>query len=208
MICVTMTAGVQARSLRGVSTRDASDTVLLARITAGDDLALAEVYDQHADLVHGVARRVTRDDQLARDITQDVFTYLWELPARVDLSRGSIRSYLAVVAHRRAVDEVRRSERRARVEAAAEVALIADGPEPAVVEAATSNWRRQRLADSLAQLPPEQRAALELAYYDGLTYKQVATALNIPEGTAKSRLRLAMARLRSVLGDEMRAAIS
>jgi RNA polymerase sigma-70 factor (ECF subfamily) len=202
-----MTTGLDARSLCPVTGVGSPDAVLLARLQAGDDLALGAVYDQHADLVHGVARRVTRDEQLARDITQEVFTYLWELPERVDLLRGSLRSYLAVVAHRRAVDEVRRSERRARNEAALAVADVADGPEPSVVEESTRAWRKQRLDAGLALLPPEQRTALELAYYDGLTYRQVAERLGIPEGTAKSRLRLAMCRLRTELGDEMRAAM-
>ena len=204
---MTVTAPVLARSLAAVVPDARSDAVLLARLQAGDDRALAVVYDQHADLVLGVARRVTRDDQLARDITQDVFAYLWELPGRIDLARGSIRSYLAVVAHRRAVDVVRRSERRQRTEAAAAVADIDLGPEPVVVEDATNAWRRERLAAGLEALPEEQRAALKLAYYEGLTYKQVAQALNIAEGTAKSRLRLALCRLRTVLGDEMRTAI-
>lgn len=181
--------------------------MLLARVQAGDERALSAVYDQHADLVFGLARRVTRDEQLARDITQEVFTYLWELPDRVDLTRGSLRAYLAVVTHRRAVDEIRRSERRARTEAAAPQVGIEDGPETGVVEAAARQWCRARLADGLAQLPDEQRAAVELAYFDGLSYKQVARVLGVPEGTAKSRLRLAMARLRTLLGDEMRSAI-
>jgi RNA polymerase sigma-70 factor (ECF subfamily) len=205
---VTVTVGVLTRSVAAVVADARSDSVLLARLQAGDDRALALVYDQHADLVLGVARRVTRDEQLARDIVQDVFAYLWELPNRVDLARGSIRSYLAVVAHRRAVDAVRRSERRQRSEVAAAGPDIDAGPEPAVVEDVTNAWRKQRLAAGLEALPEEQRAALKLAYYDGLTYKQVALALDIAEGTAKSRLRLALCRLRSVLGDELRAAIS
>jgi len=183
------------------------DAVLLARVRAGDDHALSAVYDEHAALVFGLARRVTRDEQLARDITQEVFTYLWELPDRVDLTRGSLRAYLAVVTHRRAVDEIRRSERRVRIEAAMPAARLEDGPEVGVVDAAARAWCRIRLADGLSQLPVEQRAAVELAYFDGLTYKQVARALGIPEGTAKSRLRLAMVKLRSVLGDEIRTAM-
>ena len=105
--------------------------------------------------------------------------------------------------------EVRRGERRKRTEssAAAEFVLTEAGPEDGVLEASAQDWRKRRLAAGMAQLPPEQRAALELAYYDGLTYTQVAKALGIPEGTAKSRLRLAMGRLRVVLGDEMRSAI-
>jgi RNA polymerase sigma-70 factor (ECF subfamily) len=202
-----MTAGALPRSLWPVTEGAAGDAQLLARLAVGDQYALAAVYDTHADLVYGLARRVTRDEQLARDITQEVFAYLWEFPGRVDLARGSIRAYLAVVTHRRAVDEVRRSERRARTEASLAAPMAQDGPEGDVVEAAAARWRRDRLAAGMAALPSEQRTAVELAYYNGLTYKEVARALNIPEGTAKSRLRLAMSRLRAVLGEEMRTAI-
>jgi RNA polymerase sigma-70 factor (ECF subfamily) len=183
------------------------DVALLARIRVGDDQALAVVYDRQAALVYGLARRVTGDEQLAHDVTQEVFTHLWELPNRVDLSRGSLRSYLAVVAHRRAVDEVRRSERRNRTENAHAGREAEEGPEEDVVEAMTRAWGRQRVAAVLAQLPNDQRTAIGLAFYEGQTYTQVARTLGIPEGTAKSRLRLALARLRVLLGDELRAAI-
>jgi RNA polymerase sigma-70 factor, ECF subfamily len=123
-----------------------------------------------------------------------------------DLTRGSLRSYLAVVAYRRAVDEVRRHERRARTEAAAALPEADDGPEAGVVAAATESYTR--LAALLERLPTDQRTAVQLAYYNGLTYTQVAKTLGIPEGTAKSQLRLALARLRSMLDDDMRAAIS
>jgi RNA polymerase sigma factor (sigma-70 family) len=202
-----MTASAGRRSVCRVVAGESDDALLLARILAGDELALAALYDRHAGVVFGLARRVTRDEQLARDITQDVFTYLWELPGRVDLARGSLRAYLAVVTHRRAVDEVRRSERRRRLESALVLDDAEDGPEDAVVHAATAEWSTGRVAAGLAALPPEQRAAVQLAYYDGLTYKQVAQRLKIPEGTVKSRLRLAMNRLRAVLGDEMQAVI-
>ena len=108
-----------------------------------------------------------------------------------------------MLAHRRAVDEVRRSERRARVESSAAPVDVEDGPELVVVEAAADESRRRRLASALATLPEDQRSALELAYFGGLTYRQVAQAQDIPEGTAKSRLRLAMSRLRAVLEEEV-----
>lgn len=184
------------------------DALLVARIRAGDDQALAAVYDQHAGLVYGLARRVTRDEQLACEVTQEVFTYLWEMPDRVDLARGSLRTYLALLAHRRAVDEVRRRERRFRAEAAAAEPEAGDGPETSVVAAATQAWRTKHLAALLDMLPAEQRTAVQLAYYNGLTYGQVADALGIPEGTAKYRLRAALARLRTLLTDEARTAIS
>jgi RNA polymerase sigma factor (sigma-70 family) len=202
-----MTASRVPRSVSSVSAAASPDELLLARIRAGDEDALAAAYDLHAGLVFGLARRVTRDEQLAGEITQDVFAYLWELPGRVDPSRGSLRSYLAVVTHRRAVDEIRRNERRVRIEASAAIAEQAEGPEASVVDATVAAWGRDKLTAALNALPEEQRRAVELAYYDGLTYKQVASALGIPEGTAKSRLRLAIARLRALLGDELRTAI-
>lgn len=180
------------------------DALLLARVQAGDDSALALVYDEHAGLVFGLARRVIRDEELARDITQEVFAHFWEKPDRVDLSRGSLRSYLAVLAHRRAVDEVRRHEARSRAESASASGApeTEDGPESRVADAAARSWRGKRLAQLLGALPDEQRAAVQLAYYEGLTYVQVATKLGIPEGTAKYRLRAALTRLRTLLADE------
>lgn len=184
------------------------DALLVERLRAGDDRALAAVYDHHADLVYGLARRVTRDEQLASDVTQEVFIYLWEMPGRVDLSRGSLRTYLALLAHRRAVDEVRRHEARSRAETASAVPEPEEGPETHVVAAATRTWRKTHLAELLAMLSAEQREALQLAYYDGLTYVQVAQALGIPEGTAKTRVRRALAKLRTSIAAEAREAIT
>src|SRR4051812_6392807 len=138
---------------RAPSERDAQ---LLARIEAGDDRALATIYDEHSPVVFGVARRVTRDEHLAGDVCQEVFAYLWEQPSRVDLSKGTLRGYLAMVAHRRAVDEVRRRESRARAEAVLVQPGIEDGPDVEVTDRAATTWREQRLSASLAQLPVEQ----------------------------------------------------
>ncbi len=193
------------RSGGGPSQQD--DAQLLLRLQAGDDRALGAVYAVHSAMVFGVARRVTCNEELARDVCQEVFTYLWEQPDRVDLSRGSLRGYLAMVAHRRAVDEVRRSERRAKAQAALTVPDQTDGPELEVVEASSARWRDERLTAVLDALPEDQRRALTLAYFDGLTYRQVAQALGIPEGTAKSRLRLGLLRLRALLGADFRTAV-
>ncbi|MBO0832198.1 MAG: sigma-70 family RNA polymerase sigma factor [Actinobacteria bacterium] len=198
---------MKTRTVRNVEVLS-GDALLVERIRAGDDQALAAIYDQHAGLVYGLARRVARDEQLARDITQEVFTYLWEMPDRVDLTRGSLRTFLAVLAHRRAVDEVRRHKTRFRAETASALPEVEDGPEARVVDAAAQTWRKKHLAALLDMLPEAQRTAVQLAYYDGLTYVQVAKALGIPEGTAKTRLRSALARLRTLLTDEAREAIS
>ena len=203
-----MNATLLSRYRRGMPSGEPShEALLLQRIRAGDQHALATIYDENAAVVFGIARRVTRDEQLARDVCQEVFTYLWELPERVDLSKGSLRGYLVVVAHRRAVDEVRRSERRSRAESSLDRPVTGAGPEDEVVDSAAAVWRDQHLCAMVEALPEEQRAALRLAYYDGLTYRQVAAALGIAEGTAKSRLRLGLARLRSSLDADFRAAI-
>jgi RNA polymerase sigma factor (sigma-70 family) len=201
----------EGRTVYGVAISSDRDALLVARVRAGDDSALAAVYDEHAGLVYGLARRVTRDEELARDITQEVFAYFWEMPARIDLSRGSLRTYLAVLAHRRAVDEVRRHEARFRAETASAVPEEDDGPETRVLAEAAQTWRGKRLSELLGMLSSEQRSAVRLAYYEGLTYVQVATALGIPEGTAKYRLRAALTTLRTLLAneaEEARGAIS
>jgi RNA polymerase sigma-70 factor, ECF subfamily len=200
------TAAVERRSLRAVEAEQ-SDHLLLARIQAGDEVALRSAYDQHAAMVFGLARRVLRNEHSAQDIAQEVFAYLWEFPDRVDLARGSLRSYLAVVAHRRAVDEVRRAERRHRAAAGQENVEVTDGPEDYVAGADAFRWARQRLVAALDQLPTEQRDAIRLAYFSGQTYTEVARTLGIAEGTAKSRMRLALARMRRQLGDELRTAL-
>jgi RNA polymerase sigma-70 factor (ECF subfamily) len=184
------------------------DALLLTRVRSGDDSALAAVYDEHAGLVYGLARRVTRDEELARDIVQEVFAYFWQNPDRVDLGRGTLRAYFSVLAHRRAVDEVRRHEARSRAETASALPESEDGPEVQVVAEAARSGRGERVSELLGTLPTEQREAVRLAYYEGLTYVQVANKLGIPEGTAKYRLRAALAKLRTLLTDETREAIS
>jgi RNA polymerase sigma-70 factor (ECF subfamily) len=198
----------ERRTVRRVGISSDRDALLLARVRAGDDSALASVYDEHAGLVYGLARRVTRDEELARDITQDVFAYFWEQPDRVDLSRGTLRSYLAMLAHRRAVDEVRRHEARARAETASGLPEAEEGPETQVVARAARSWGGKQLSELLGTLSAEQREAVQLAYYEGLTYVQVANKLGIPEGTAKYRLRAALTRLRTLLTDEAWEVIS
>jgi RNA polymerase sigma-70 factor, ECF subfamily len=198
----------ERRTVRRVRISSDRDALLVTRVRAGDDSALAAVYDEHAGLVYGLARRVTRNDELARDIAQEVFAYFWENPDRVDLARGTLRAYLSVLTHRRAVDEVRRYEARSRAETASAPPEEEDGPEAQVIAEAARSWRGKRVAELLGTLPAEQREAVRLAYYEGLTYVQVANRLGIPEGTAKYRLRAALAKLRTLLTDEAREAIS
>jgi RNA polymerase sigma-70 factor (ECF subfamily) len=183
---------------RRIGSREA---VLVARIAAGDDGALASLYDQFSSLVHGIAFRVTCDRGLAEEVVQDVFVCLWERPGSFDPDRGSVRTWLATLAHRRAVDRVRSSERARRRDQAS----AAESSDVAAVDVAAEGEaadRSARLWAAVDALPDDQRAAVRLAYAEGRTYREVARILAIPEGTAKSRLRLALRKLAGVLGEQ------
>jgi RNA polymerase sigma-70 factor (ECF subfamily) len=169
------------------------DGLLVARISAGDDDAIGEVFDRHAPFLLGVAAKVVRSRELAEDVVQDVLTALWTNPGRFDPSRGSLRTFLGVQAQRRAIDLVRSGTRRSARE---ERSATAD-----VVRASTARPATDHVVEAtvvraaIERLPDEQRAAVELAFWHGRTYSEVALILGIPEGTAKSRLRLAQAKL-------------
>ena len=176
------------------------DSVLVDRLRRGDEGALADIYDGYAGLVHGLARRVLRDRRAAEDVTQEVFVALWQHPDRFDPTRGSLRSFLATMTHRRAIDIVRRDEARSAREArTTEPPESMPDPGDTVVQGLDS----QRVRDAVTLLPVAQRRALELAYFRGRTYRQVAVELGIPEGTAKSRLRLALQAVSQTLRGEM-----
>lgn len=177
------------------------DAELSGRLIAGDETALAEVYAEHAGFVYGLARRVTASASHAEDVTQEVFVSLWERPHAFDPCRGSMRSWLGVLTHRRSVDRVRRETTARRYEARQAVVLPPGAP-PDVAEAAAATLTAERVRAAVAALPDGQRQAVELAYFGGKTYVEVAQLLGIPEGTAKSRLRLAMKRLAATLSPE------
>jgi RNA polymerase sigma factor (sigma-70 family) len=184
-----------------VQVADRDEHVLVARLLAGDDSALAEIYDRCASLVFGIARRVVADPVAAEDVCQEVFTQLWCHAGAVDLDRSTLRGWLSVLAHRRAVDWVRRSERSRRREERAEP-TASDVVMPDLAELAADQDRARRARAAVAALPDDQRRAVELAFWGGRSYRQVADDLGIPEGTAKSRVRLALARLATVLREE------
>jgi RNA polymerase sigma-70 factor (ECF subfamily) len=171
--------------------------VVRTRLVAGDDDALGEIYDQFSSFVFGLAQRVIGDARAAEDVSQEVFLHLWEHPEAFEPGRGSLRTWLGTLAHRRAVDHVRREEarrRRAQREAQRRPTYIPD-----VEEMATAMVRAERVRNALDVLPDEQRRCIQLAYFGGKTYRQVAEVLGIPEGTAKSRLRLGLKRIAEAL---------
>jgi RNA polymerase sigma-70 factor, ECF subfamily len=186
-------------SVRGVG---GSDAVLAARLAAGDDHALAEVFDALAKSVYGSALRVLGDNSATQDVVQDVFVELWRHPGRYDPAAGTLRTYLTVLARHRAVDlvrsELRRVARQERSYRLSPAPLVADvGDE--VLAAETAGLVRS----AVQLLPASQRQVVELAYFKGLTCREVAHAVGIPEGTAKSRLRLALAKLEEMLDRQL-----
>jgi RNA polymerase sigma factor (sigma-70 family) len=167
-----------------------------ARLVARDPGALAEMYDQFGSFVFGLASRVIRDRRAAEDVTQDVFLSLWERPEAFDPERGHLRTFLGTVAHRRAIDFVRREEARRRRNARDAQAVL---PIPDVDELAIAIVTAEHVRAEVERLPADQREAIELAYFAGRTYRQVADELGIPEGTAKSRMRLGLRRIADAL---------
>jgi RNA polymerase sigma-70 factor, ECF subfamily len=179
-----------------------TDAVLAARLAAGDDHALAEAFDALASSVYGSALRVLADNSAAQDVVQDVFVELWAHPGRYDPAAGTLRTYLIVLARHRAVDVIRSELRRvARQERSYRLAPAppAVGVGEEVLAAETASLVRA----AVHLLPASQRQVVELAYFEGLTCRQVAHAVGIPEGTAKSRLRLALAKLEEMLDRQL-----
>ena len=179
-----------------------TDALTAARLVAGDDRALGEVFDRLGAAVYRAALRVLGDPAAAQDVTQDVFVELWCHPGRYDPGAGSLRIYLALLARHRAVDLVRgqirriaRQERNHRLSPGQPPAL----PSDEVVAAEAASLVRA----AVGLLPESQRQVVELAYFGGLSYREVALAAGIPEGTAKSRLRLALAKLETVLDRQL-----
>jgi RNA polymerase sigma-70 factor (ECF subfamily) len=192
----------QRASRCSVAAVGGSDALLAERLAAGDDYALAEVFDRLAAAVYDGAVRVLGDAAAAQDVVQDVFVELWSRPGRYDPAAGTLRTYLVMRARHRSVDLVRSELRRvARQEHSYRLAPDLPGPSPCEEVMASEAAAAVRAAMGL--LPESQRRIVELAYFNGLTCREAAKAAGIPEGTAKSRLRLALARLESVLDRQL-----
>lgn len=176
-------------------------SLLTARLAAGDDRALAEVFDQLGPAVHATALQIL-GDPAAQDVVQDVFVELWCHPQGYDESLGSLRTYLTLRARHRALDVLRSELRRAgREERHARLLPAPHPPSPGEEVADADAAAVVRAA--VGTLPPDQRRAVELAFFCGLSYRDVARRMGIPEGTAKSRVRLALAKLEALLDSHL-----
>jgi RNA polymerase sigma-70 factor (ECF subfamily) len=179
--------------------REASDALLIVAIGRWRQDALAEAYRRHAGAVFALARRLLVDRTLAEEVTQEVFLRIWHHPDKFDPDRGSLRSYLLAQTHGRSVD-ILRSEMSRRQREQRDAAATADAGydlEREVLDLSVADEVRE----ALTVLSPGERRAIELAYFGGHTYREVASLLDEPEGTVKSRIRSGLRRLRGALVD-------
>ena len=175
-----------------------SDEALLSLVASSDDQALAELYDRFGRVAYGLALRILRDGTLAQDAVQEAFLAIWRSADRFLAERAKASTWILTLVHRRSVDLVRREDRRRGepLESAGEPAA----PETVEDEAALG-FERRVVQEALSRLQPEQREALELGYYGGLTQSELAERLGLPLGTIKSRMFTGLSRLRELLAE-------
>lgn len=178
-----------------------SDEALVALVARSDEGALAELYDRVGRVAYGLAFRVLRDDRLAEDAVQEAFLGVWRTAAGFRAERAKASTWILTLVHRRAVDLVRREERR-RADPLDDETRDAATSESAE-DAAWLGFERERVQEALRQLPDAQREAIELAYYGGYSQSELAERLGMPLGTIKSRMFAGLARLRELLDDRV-----
>lgn len=171
----------------------------LTQCAAGDETAFEKVYDMTSAKLYGLACRVLKDRAQAEEVCQEVYLEIWRRSADFDPSRGSALGWMLTIAHRRAVDRVRASVAATRRDQTYQN-LIVEPTEDVTATAATESIQAQQVRRTLETLPQLQREAIHLAYFDGLTHTEVARALNLPLGTAKTRIRDGLHRLRTAWG--------
>lgn len=169
-------------------------------IAAGDERALSQLYDSTSRVVYGIALRVARESSAAEDITMDVYMQVWRTAGTYMAGRGTVLSWLAMLARSRALDWARTRHAKAaqKSQSLDDVFGLSDAapsPESASIEAS----RSRKIQESLAALPADQRQAVEMAFFFGMSHTEIAERLDLPLGTVKSRIRIAMTRLRESL---------
>jgi RNA polymerase sigma factor (sigma-70 family) len=174
-----------------------SDEALVALAARSEQSALAELYDRYGRTAYGLALRVLRDQALAEDAVQEAFLTVWRTASRFMPERGKASTWILTLVHRRAVDAVRREQRRR----ADSLDLAAEPAVEGVEEDAFLRLQRERVQAALRHLPDAQREALELAYYGGFTQSELAERLGQPLGTIKSRMFGGLSRMRELLGE-------
>lgn len=180
------------------------DEQLMDRLAGRDLIAFEALYDRYGDLVYSVSLRIVGDSYIAEDVTQDVFLRVWRRPDQFDLSRGKFVTWLLSVARNRSIDQRRSHSRRLRHEALPateedEDVLPSDDARDDPALATVLAEERAAVRAALTTLPPEQRLAIQLAYFGGMTQQEIANMLGQPLGTVKTRMRLGMQKMRNAL---------
>jgi len=177
-----------------------SDEQLVNALMRGESWVMAALYDRYARLVFALAFKILNDRAAAEETVQEVFVKVWRRAKDFDASRGKFSSWLTGIVHHHAIDELRR--RRVRPAATEDETAAFDVPDggPAPHDLAVQSFERQRIRGALSAIPPEQRRAIEMAYLEGLTQQEIADALGEPLGTIKTRMRLGMQKLKTLLG--------
>lgn len=175
-----------------------ADAQLAERIRSGDTEALGELYDRYAATALAVALRVVGGRDEAEDVVHDVFVVVWRKIGRFDADRGSLRGWIMTIVRNRAIDRLRTRRPSMNLDDADERALLRTGPNPTWDEA-LSRASAADVRSALGRLPDDQRRAIELAYYEGYTYREVAELTRVAAGTANGRLRLGLTKLRDAL---------
>jgi len=186
--------------------RNAGDAVLIMEAAAGDAAALETLYDQYSRVVFSFALRIVGDPQIAEEILQEVFFRAWQQGSSFQSSRGSLVTWLLSITHNLSIDEIRKRNRRPlKADSAEPEALLAGVRDESqnVEEEVWISSLRESIVEALDQLPMAQREPIELAYFQGLTQREIAERLDEPLGTIKTRMRLGMLKLREHLSQEM-----
>ena len=181
--------------------RRAEEAALLVRIRERDERAIEALHERYSGPLYSLAYQVTGGDRFAQDVVQEVFVAVWKNAGRFDPARGSLSSWLFALARHKAIDLVRREANVRRHTADVDLEL-----EEAADDVDQEAWRRVRrdaVRAAITELPEAQRVALEMAFFGGLTHVEVSEALGIPLGTAKTRIRTALLRLRDILGQSV-----
>ncbi|MGB7859387.1 MAG: sigma-70 family RNA polymerase sigma factor [Acidimicrobiia bacterium] len=174
------------------------DAKLAADIAGGDRASLETAFNLYSGAIKSLAMRVLRNETLAEDVVQDVFVAFWKAPEKYDSSRGTLRTFLLTLAHRRAVDTVRSEEARFRREE-----KVPEDVQPDIDEQVWTRALSQSVREALEGLSADEREAITLAYFGGLSYVEVARKLGAPEGTVKSRIRSGMRKLSISLAEAL-----
>jgi RNA polymerase sigma-70 factor, ECF subfamily len=197
----TITEGRLPEQNEAQAIRRAEDVALMARIVARDERAVEALYERYSGPLYSLAYQVTQAERFAQDVVQEVFIALWRDASRFDPARGSVAPWLFSLARHKAIDLVRREANVRKRTADVDLEF-----EPATDDVDREVWlniQRERVREAVEELSPIQREALELAFFRGLTHVEVSEELGIPLGTAKTRIRSALLRMRDILGDSL-----